>query len=205
MLCGHGQLQVPTSSSLLMFLNSKSVGSPLDKLLYQSPVNTTGVISGMPTSTIWCQLSIYKTPCGQRINWHTILTQNAQKQVFKPWHELVKPFCTGAMSYGSILQEAHSAIAISMDRLSDKLNTGEAGEDASCSHVMPNGDSMRSAIKQVASGWFGVNSTYLANSDKLPAEETQVNGGRDDMLGRPGGPAGDNQQIDGASQGTIIV
>ncbi|KNZ43864.1 uncharacterized protein VP01_9788g1 [Puccinia sorghi] len=150
---------------------SRSVSSPLDKLLglpvYLSPVNTTGVISGKPTSTTWCQLPIYKTPYGQRINWHTILTQNAQKQVPEPWHELIKRFCTGAMSYGSISQESHSALAIAMDRLGDKLSTGEAGEDASCSLVMPNGDTMRSAIKQVASGRFGVTSTYLADSDEL--------------------------------------
>jgi glutamate synthase (NADPH/NADH) len=70
------------------------------------------------------------------------------------------------MSYGSISQEAHSALAIAMNRLGGKSNTGEGGEDASRSLVMPNGDTMRSAIKQVASGRFGVTSNYLADSDE---------------------------------------
>lgn len=84
----------------------------------------------------------------------------------EPWHEIVRRFCTGAMSYGSISMEAHSALAIAMNRLGGKSNTGEGGEDAERSKVLDNGDTMRSAIKQVASGRFGVTSNYLADSDE---------------------------------------
>jgi glutamate synthase (NADPH/NADH) len=70
----------------------------------------------------------------------------------EPWHEIVRRFCTGAMSYGSISMESHSTLAIAMNRLGGKSNTGEGGEDAERSKIMPNGDTMRSAIKQVASG-----------------------------------------------------
>lgn len=70
----------------------------------------------------------------------------------EPWHEIVKRFVTGAMSYGSISMESHSSLAIAMNRLGGKSNTGEGGEDAERSQVMPNGDTMRSAIKQIASG-----------------------------------------------------
>jgi glutamate synthase (NADPH/NADH) len=70
----------------------------------------------------------------------------------EPWTEIVKRFCTGAMSYGSISMESHSALAVAMNRLGGKSNTGEGGEDAERSKVFPNGDTMRSAIKQVASG-----------------------------------------------------
>ncbi|MBW0488414.1 hypothetical protein O181_028129 [Austropuccinia psidii MF-1] len=91
----------------------------------------------------------------------------------EPWHEIVKRFCTGAMSYGSISQEAHSTLALAMNRLGGKSNTGEGGEDASRSQVLPNGDTMRSAIKQVASGRFGVTSHYLADSDELQIKMAQ--------------------------------
>ncbi|CAH7686146.1 hypothetical protein PPACK8108_LOCUS20760 [Phakopsora pachyrhizi] len=91
----------------------------------------------------------------------------------KPWTELVKQFCTGAMSYGLISSEAHSALAIAMNGLGGKSNTGEGGKDASRSQIMPNGDTMRSAIKQVASGQFGVTSKYLADSDKLQIKMAQ--------------------------------
>ncbi|KAI8453012.1 hypothetical protein BY996DRAFT_6431664 [Phakopsora pachyrhizi] len=91
----------------------------------------------------------------------------------KPWTELVKQFCTGAMSYGSISSETHSALAIAMNQLGGKSNTGEGGKDASRSKIMPNGDTMRSAIKQVASGRFGVTSNYLADSDKLQIKMAQ--------------------------------
>jgi glutamate synthase (NADH) len=70
----------------------------------------------------------------------------------EPWHEIVRRFCSGAMSYGSISMESHSTLAIAMNRLGGKSNTGEGGEDAERSKIMPNGDTMRSAIKQVASG-----------------------------------------------------
>jgi len=89
------------------------------------------------------------------------------------WTEIVKRFCTGAMSYGSISMEAHSALAVAMNRLGGKSNTGEGGEDAERSNVMPNGDSMRSAIKQIASGRFGVTSNYLADADELQIKMAQ--------------------------------
>ncbi|EFW98823.1 glutamate synthase [Grosmannia clavigera kw1407] len=91
----------------------------------------------------------------------------------EPWTEIVRRFCTGAMSYGSIAMEAHSTLAIAMNRLGGKSNTGEGGEDPERSQVMENGDTMRSAIKQVASGRFGVTSAYLADSDELQIKMAQ--------------------------------
>ncbi|KAK9712432.1 glutamate synthase [NADH], partial [Basidiobolus ranarum] len=85
----------------------------------------------------------------------------------EPWTEIVKRFCTGAMSYGSISYEAHSSLAIAMNKLGGKSNTGEGGEDPERSQARPNGDLLRSAIKQVASGRFGVTSYYLSDSDEL--------------------------------------
>lgn len=91
----------------------------------------------------------------------------------EPWHEIVKRFCTGAMSYGSISMESHSTLAVAMNRLGGKSNTGEGGEDAERSIPLPNGDSLRSAIKQIASGRFGVTSNYLADSDELQIKMAQ--------------------------------
>ena len=87
--------------------------------------------------------------------------------------EIIKRFSTGAMSYGSISQEAHETLAIAMNRLGGKSNTGEGGEDASRYVEMENGDSKRSAIKQVASGRFGVTSEYLVNSDDIQIKIAQ--------------------------------
>ncbi|KAF7877019.1 uncharacterized protein EAF02_008239 [Botrytis sinoallii] len=91
----------------------------------------------------------------------------------EPWTEIVRRFCTGAMSYGSISMESHSTLAVAMNRLGGKSNTGEGGEDPERSEVMSNGDTMRSAIKQVASGRFGVTSNYLADSDELQIKMAQ--------------------------------
>ncbi len=91
----------------------------------------------------------------------------------EPWTAIVRRFCTGAMSYGSISMESHSTLAIAMNRLGGKSNTGEGGEDPERSQRMPNGDTMRSAIKQVASGRFGVTSAYLADSDELQIKMAQ--------------------------------
>ncbi|BGP12115.1 glutamate synthase [NADH] [Rhodosporidiobolus nylandii] len=91
----------------------------------------------------------------------------------EPWHEIVKRFVTGAMSYGSISMEAHSTLAIAMNRLGGKSNTGEGGEDAERSEVMPDGSTMRSAIKQIASGRFGVTANYLADADELQIKMAQ--------------------------------
>ena len=85
----------------------------------------------------------------------------------EPATELVKRFATGAMSFGSISREAHSNLAIAMNRLKAKSNTGEGGEEPDRFVPMDNGDSMRSAIKQVASGRFGVTTEYLVNSDMI--------------------------------------
>ena len=87
--------------------------------------------------------------------------------------EIVKRFCTGAMSFGSISAEAHETLAVAMNRLGGKSNTGEGGEDPERFKTMPNGDSKRSAIKQVASGRFGVTIWYLANADELQIKISQ--------------------------------
>ena len=91
----------------------------------------------------------------------------------EPWTDIVKRFCTGAMSYGSISMEAHSSLAIAMNRLGGKSNTGEGGEDPMRSDKLPSGDSMRSAIKQIASGRFGVTSYYLTDADELQIKMAQ--------------------------------
>src|SRR6202041_333791 len=86
---------------------------------------------------------------------------------------IVKRFSTGAMSYGSISREAHTTLAIAMNRIGGKSNTGEGGEESDRYKRMPNGDSMRSAIKQVASGRFGVTAEYLVNSDMMQIKMAQ--------------------------------
>ena len=103
--------------------------------------------------------------------------------------EIVRRFATGAMSFGSISAEAHESLAIAMNRLGGKSNTGEGGEDAKRFIPMENGDSKRSAIKQVASGRFGVTINYLTNADELqikiiqgakPGEGGELPGGKVD-------------------------
>jgi glutamate synthase domain-containing protein 2/glutamate synthase domain-containing protein 3 len=91
----------------------------------------------------------------------------------EPATEIVKRFCTGAMSYGSISIEAHQTLAIAMNRLGGKSNTGEGGEDSNRFTPDENGDLRRSAIKQVASGRFGVTSWYLVNSDEMQIKVAQ--------------------------------
>ncbi len=91
----------------------------------------------------------------------------------EPISEIVRRFSTGAMSYGSISAEAHETLAIAMNRLGGKSNTGEGGEDAERYVPLPNGDSRRSAIKQVASGRFGVTSEYLVSADDLQIKMAQ--------------------------------
>jgi glutamate synthase domain-containing protein 2/glutamate synthase domain-containing protein 3 len=91
----------------------------------------------------------------------------------EPAAEIVKRFCTGAMSYGSISLEAHQTLAVAMNRLGGKSNTGEGGEDAARFTPEENGDLRRSAIKQVASGRFGVTSWYLVNSDEMQIKVAQ--------------------------------
>ncbi len=91
----------------------------------------------------------------------------------EPAKEIVKRFATGAMSFGSISREAHTTLAIAMNRIGGKSNTGEGGEEADRFKPLPNGDSMRSAIKQVASGRFGVTAEYLVNSDVMQIKIAQ--------------------------------
>ena len=105
--------------------------------------------------------------------------------------ELVKRFATGAMSFGSISKEAHESLAVAMNRIGGKSNTGEGGEDSQRFTPMANGDSKRSAIKQVASGRFGVTINYLSNADELqikiiqgakPGEGGELPGGKVDEV-----------------------
>ncbi|HUK34283.1 MAG TPA: glutamate synthase-related protein, partial [Vicinamibacterales bacterium] len=91
----------------------------------------------------------------------------------EPVEQIVKRFATGAMSYGSISKEAHETLAIAMNRLGGKSNTGEGGEDPQRYVCDDNGDSRRSAIKQVASARFGVTSEYLVNADDLQIKMAQ--------------------------------
>jgi glutamate synthase (NADPH/NADH) large chain len=112
----------------------------------------------------------------------------------EPAENLYKRFATGAMSFGSISWEAHTTLAIAMNRLGGKSNTGEGGEDEIRYQTMANGDSMRSSIKQVASARFGVTSQYLTEADELqikmaqgakPGEGGQLPGHKvDDWIGR---------------------
>jgi glutamate synthase (NADPH/NADH) large chain len=91
----------------------------------------------------------------------------------EPVEAIVKRFKTGAMSYGSISQEAHETLAIAMNRIGGRSNTGEGGEDPERWKPLPNGDSKRSAIKQVASGRFGVTSDYLTNASEIQIKMAQ--------------------------------
>lgn len=112
----------------------------------------------------------------------------------EPAENIYKRFATGAMSFGSISWEAHTTLAIAMNRLGGKSNTGEGGEDDIRYQRLPNGDSMRSAIKQVASARFGVTSYYLTEADELqikmaqgakPGEGGQLPGHKvDDWIGK---------------------
>src|SRR5207248_6730756 len=91
----------------------------------------------------------------------------------EPIEAILKRFKTGAMSYGSISKEAHETLAIAMNRIGGRSNTGEGGEDPARYVPDANGDSRRSAIKQVASGRFGVNVHYLTNADELQIKMAQ--------------------------------
>ena len=91
----------------------------------------------------------------------------------EPAKEIVKRFSTGAMSFGSISREAHTNLAIAMNRIGGKSNTGEGGEEVDRFIPLANGDTMRSAIKQVASGRFGVTAEYLTNADMIQIKMAQ--------------------------------
>jgi glutamate synthase (NADPH/NADH) large chain len=94
-------------------------------------------------------------------------------EAVEPASEIVRRFSTGAMSFGSISREAHTTLAIAMNRIGGRSNTGEGGEEADRFTPLPNGDSMRSAIKQVASGRFGVTAEYLVNADDIQVKMAQ--------------------------------
>ena len=109
----------------------------------------------------------------------------------------MRRFVTGAMSLGSISPEAHETLAIAMNRLGARSNTGEGGEDPARSIPDQNGDLRRSAIKQVASGRFGVTAAYLVDADQLqikiaqgakPGEGGQLPGDKIDRDDRPAAP-----------------
>jgi glutamate synthase (NADPH) large chain len=91
----------------------------------------------------------------------------------EPVSAILKRFSTGAMSFGSLSEEAHSTLAIAMNRIGAKSNSGEGGEDEARYDLLPNGDSARSAVKQIASGRFGVTSWYLVNADELQIKMAQ--------------------------------
>ena len=91
----------------------------------------------------------------------------------EPAKEIVKRFATGAMSFGSISWEAHTSLAVAMNKIGGKSNTGEGGEDSIRFAPLPNGDNLRSAIKQVASARFGVTANYLVNADELQIKMAQ--------------------------------
>ncbi|MEN8219144.1 MAG: glutamate synthase large subunit [Pseudomonadota bacterium] len=99
--------------------------------------------------------------------------QSIPLEEVEPASEIVKRFATGAMSFGSISYEAHTTLAIAMNRLGGKSNTGEGGEESERFKPLPNGDSKRSAIKQVASGRFGVTTEYLVNADDIQIKIAQ--------------------------------
>src|SRR5665811_832387 len=103
----------------------------------------------------------------------TLLDEPVRLEEVEPASEIVKRFATGAMSFGSISWEAHTNLAIAMNRLGAKSNTGEGGEEPSRFVPLKNGDSMRSAVKQVASGRFGVTTEYLVNADDIQIKIAQ--------------------------------
>ena len=134
----------------------------------------------------------------QHITLRSLLNFKKQKAIplskVESKESIMKRFATGAMSFGSISHEAHSTLAIAMNRIGGKSNSGEGGEDEARFVKKPNGDWERSAIKQVASGRFGVTSNYLTNADELqikiaqgakPGEGGQLPGHKvDDWIGR---------------------
>ncbi len=106
---------------------------------------------------------------------------------------IFKRFATGAMSFGSISKETHESLAIAMNRIGGSSNTGEGGEDPSRFAPLPNGDSKRSAIKQIASGRFGVTTNYLVNADELQIKIAQ------------GAKPGEGGQLPGHKVSTVIA
>lgn len=121
-------------------------------------------------------------------------TRSVPLEEVEPVENILKRFATGAMSFGSISWEAHTTLAIAMNRIGGMSNSGEGGEDEARYALLPNGDNMNSRVKQVASGRFGVTSYYLSNADELqiklaqgakPGEGGQLPGHKvDEWIGR---------------------
>ena len=120
-------------------------------------------------------------------------TKPISKDEVEPASEIISRFATGAMSFGSISGAAHKTIAVAMNRLKAKSNTGEGGEDPSRFAILENGDSSRSAIKQVASGRFGVTTNYIVNADELQIKIAQ------------GAKPGEGGQLPGHKVSSIIA
>ncbi|MCL5674525.1 MAG: glutamate synthase large subunit [Candidatus Omnitrophica bacterium] len=120
-------------------------------------------------------------------------TMSVPVEEVEPVENIVKRFVTGAMSFGSISKEAHETIAITMNRIGGKSNSGEGGEDPARFIPLPDGDSLRSATKQVASGRFGVATNYLINADELQIKIAQ------------GAKPGEGGQLPGHKVSTIIA
>ena len=113
-------------------------------------------------------------PCTLRHLWELVPAgPSVPLEEVEPARELVKRFATGAMSFGSISKEAHENLAVAMNRIGGKSTTGEGGEDPARFEREPGGDWKRSAIKQIASGRFGVTSHYLVNADELQIKMAQ--------------------------------
>lgn len=128
---------------------------------------------------IWDKYKNHSVKANERIMLRGLLTFDVDEsksipiEEVEPASEIVKRFVTGAMSLGSISSEAHETLGIAMNRLGGRSNTGEGGENPKRYTPEPNGDSKRSAIKQVASGRFGVTAEYLANADQIQIKMAQ--------------------------------
>ncbi|MDI6619468.1 MAG: glutamate synthase large subunit [Clostridiales bacterium] len=114
-----------------------------------------------------------KNPCTLRSLFKLKYQKPIPLNEVEPVSEIIKRFCTGAMSFGSISKETHETIAIAMNRLGARSNSGEGGEDRERYKIDSNGDNRRSAIKQVASGRFGVTTEYLVNADDIQIKISQ--------------------------------
>ena len=145
--------------------------NPLTINLFQRAVRENDLV-------LFDEYSMSAHPSGRTVKLSDLLDFTpAEKPVpleeVEPASEIVKRFNTGAMSYGSISQEAHECLAIAMNRIGGRSNSGEGGEDPARETPLPNGDSKRSAIKQIASGRFGVTSRYLMSADEIQIKMAQ--------------------------------
>eukprot|EP01064_Diplonema_japonicum_P023382 TRINITY_DN337_c5_g1_i1.p1 TRINITY_DN337_c5_g1~~TRINITY_DN337_c5_g1_i1.p1 ORF type:complete len:2065 (+),score=642.28 TRINITY_DN337_c5_g1_i1:116-6310(+) len=146
-------------------------------------INAPGAIANMQDASRTKNMDVYKEfakATNEQVKRCTIRGLLGLKSIRKipidevePAAAIVKRFCTGAMSYGSISKEAHETLAVAMNRLGGKSNTGEGGEMPERFAKLPNGDSKRSSIKQVASGRFGVTIHYLAEADEIQIKMAQ--------------------------------